>query len=189
MVIDKALIERKALRVLNEFKAETIPVDVVAVAHRMGVDVHFDDLENEVSGMLVIDHEHKHIVVNSLHPANRQRFTIAHEIGHLILHAPNKKEPLFIDTKYFRYKGVSGDGSVEYVQPNSTSSVVEEREANLFAETLLMPEPLVRYYVEDRKIDIRDEFDVAMLAVAFGVSEQAMSIRAKKLELLDIGDD
>lgn len=187
--MDKTRVEREANRVLSEYKADTIPVDVVGLAHKMGVEVHYDDLENEVSGMLVIDHDHKHIVVNSLHPSNRQRFTIAHELGHLALHAAAKDQPIFIDTKYYRYKGVGSNGNVEYVQPNSTTSVVEEREANLFAEALLMPSTLVKYYVDDRKINIRDEFDVAMLAIAFGVSEQAMSIRAKKLDLLDIGDD
>lgn len=182
--------ELEARRLLNEQQqAMTIPVNVVEIAQKLGAAVHYDELENEVSGMLVINGDEKHIVVNKLHPANRQRFTIAHELGHLVLHAVNSARSLFVDTKYLVYRRAGSANSAEYFQPHSTTTPEEEREANEFSAALLMPEALVRFYVEDRKIDIRDEFDIAMIATAFGVSEQAMSIRARKLKLLEVVDE
>lgn len=173
-------------RLLNDLDAMTIPVDVVDIAQKLGVSVHYEELENEISGMLVINGDDKHIIVNKFHPANRQRFTIAHELGHLRLH---DNRTLFVDTKYVVYRRAGTANNSEYFHPGSTTTAQEEREANWFAEALLMPESLIKLYVDDRKMDIRDEFDLSMLAIAFGVSEQAMSIRARTIKLLEFVDE
>lgn len=48
--------------------------------------VRYSPFEGELAGMLVRGDGQIVIGVNSLHPLNRQRFTIAHECGHLLLH-------------------------------------------------------------------------------------------------------
>lgn len=186
MSLNRSEAGQAADRLLNELDAMTIPVDVVDIAQKLGVSVHYDELENEISGMLVINGEDKHIIVNKFHPTNRQRFTIAHELGHLQLH---RDRSLFVDTKYVVYRRAGNANNSEYFHPGSTTTAQEEREANWFAEALLMPESSIKLYVDDRKMDIRDEFDLSMLAIAFGVSEQAMSIRARSINLLELVDE
>lgn len=91
----------------------------------------------------------------------RDRFTIAHELGHYILHylpnvGPQTDSPFRID----RY----GNSAIE-------------REANLFASAFLMPERQFR--------DAYGQFggDLSAVATRFGVSEIAAQVRAKMLGL------
>ena len=94
------------------------------------------------------------ILFDATHAAVRQRFTIAHELGHLLLHPPGKK---FRDTSY-----------ADVTQP-------QEREANEFASHLLMPlwmlEPIV----------LSGTKTTASLAHKFNVSVPAMQWQLSKL--------
>jgi Zn-dependent peptidase ImmA (M78 family) len=94
---------------------------------------------------------------------NRQRFTIAHELGHLLLH----KDEVHID-RAFR---------------NSISSQAidaNEIEANRFAAELLMPFHLLKN--EDiSNIDVEDESSLRDLARKFKVSLQAMTLRVTNI--------
>ena len=67
---------------------------------------------------------------------------------------------------------------------SSTGTDVQEIEANQFATSLLMPSRLVSDYV--KKLGVREllDFQVAGMARAFNVSEQAMTIRLTSLGLL-----
>lgn len=93
------------------------------------------------------------ISINSLHNKKRQRFTLAHELGHYILHKEKNAE--FKDTVFFRNDVLD---SMEY-------------NANEFASELLMPEVDVRTYVNK---GIRN---IGNLADIFGVSAAAMKYR------------
>lgn len=93
------------------------------------------------------------IIIKSLHNKKRQRFTLAHELGHYILHKEKNAE--FKDTVFFRNDVLD---SMEY-------------KANEFASELLMPEVDVREYVNKGIRNIGD------LAEIFGVSAAAMRYR------------
>lgn len=162
----------------------SVPVDLERLASALQVNLHVEALEDEISGMLVVADGLVHVVVNSNHHPNRQRFTIAHEIGHLRLHH-QAGDQLFVDTKLAVYNRIGPASSAAYSLPGSTTNSEQEREANVFAASLLMPEALLRSYIDSRQLDISDEFDIALLANAFGVSEQAMSIRLKNLQLVE----
>ena len=97
------------------------------------------------------------IKVNSKHNSKRQRFTIAHELGHFMLH--RNKSALFEDKVFFR--AVEKD-NMEYA-------------ANSFAALLLMPESRVREAVNDGMRNI------GALADRFGVSSPAMKARVVEL--------
>jgi len=71
------------------------------------------ELENHVSGFLIQEQDLSAIAYNSTHHIHRQRFTVAHEIGHLLLG-----------------HNIIDEGSV---------TETEEKEANIFASELLMP--------------------------------------------------
>jgi predicted transcriptional regulator len=97
------------------------------------------------------------IVVNGGSDDRRRRFTIAHEIGHFVLHADLQRP--------------ERGGRV-----NEAGRIVE-READAFAAELLMPEPLVRQAV------VEHGADVARLADRFEVSRKAMETRLQWLDL------
>jgi hypothetical protein len=89
----------------------------------------------------------------------RLRFTIAHEIGHFLLHPE---------------RAISERGGA-----TNQATARLEREADQFAAELLMPEYLVRQAVLD------DGADARRLADRFDVSAQAMSLRLHHLGLIE----
>lgn len=175
-------IESSAEGLLRRAGALSMPVDIHKVAVCLDVKVHSETLEDQMSGVLVIKGSEHHILVNSAHHANRQRFTIAHELGHLVLH-DTSQDRLFIDAQLRVYQRAGEPSASAYTDPNSLTTPQEEREANFFAAALLMPATLVRHAAF--KATVWDEHDVASLAQSFGVSEQAMSIRLQRLGIVE----
>lgn len=163
-------IEDQAAQLLERAQALRLPVPVELVAHRLGLTVEPAPLGEGVSGVLVISDGSATIGVNQSHPAVRQRFTVAHEIGHYLLH--RKSGDLFIDKAYTA------------VFRDTKSSAGEDRievQANLFAAALLMPQDLVLREIRHCKFDLGDEDALEQLAATFNVSQQAMSYRLSNL--------
>ena len=183
MTLQAKAIESRAIEALTRAKALCVPVPVEQVVASLGVQLHRESLEDEVSGMLVCKGKVSHIVVNAKHHPNRQRFTVAHECGHLVLHH-RSGDRLFVDTQLRVYKRTGSAQSGAYIEASSSTTPNEEKEANHFASALLMPEALVVQEIQDRSLDLSDEIGVSTMALAFGVSEQAMSIRLQHLRLL-----
>lgn len=180
-------IERMAQLVLRNAGALTIPVDLDQVLKSLNVRVHPEDMDDETAGVLIVKGEQRHILVNKGHSENRRRFTIAHELGHLVLHddeanGDSSGQRMFIDRQIRVYQRVGEASSAVYQQEGSTTTVEQEREANVFAACLLMPAHHVTRAAQER--DLFDEISVASLARNFEVSEQAMSIRLQQLRLL-----
>lgn len=165
-------IEEKAERLLHDSKCYSIPVNVNAVSDFLGIKVKAVELEEEVSGFCVINGSFIHIGFNKNDPAVRIRFTIAHELGHVLLHA--KDNPVFID------KVKKFDRNVN----SSTGQLQIEREANAFAAALLMPRGLLTAEINSNMNETNKSF-ISLLANKFGVSDQAMTIRLTNLGLID----
>ncbi|WP_413673296.1 ImmA/IrrE family metallo-endopeptidase [Massilia cellulosiltytica] len=176
-------IEKKALALLEQCSQTQPAIDVESISRQTGVNLHREQLDDQVSGMLVVKAKAKHIIINKLHHPNRQRFTIAHELGHLMLHH-KAGDKVFLDTSMSVYKRAGVPGASTYSRPDSTTTPEQEREANLFAASLLMPRDVLLNYIEEQDIDLDDEFDISRLASVFEVSEQAMYIRLSYLELI-----
>jgi Zn-dependent peptidase ImmA (M78 family) len=168
---DRAVQEARKLLAAANYP---FPINVEDVARSLGISVRQEALEEHVSGVLVIKEAGAVIGVNSAHHPHRQRFTIAHEIGHYQLH--RKQAQLFVDAApvFFR-DGRSAQGVDE-----------QEMEANAFAAELLMPEPEVRDRYQRQPVDIFDDAAVRRLANHFGVSPQALAIRLTRLELVQV---
>lgn len=165
--------EREARKLLEQFEIYEPPVDVEYVANGLGIGILQQYLEDKVSGLLVIDSNKVTIGVNKAHTRTRRRFTIAHELGHYILHR-HFDTNVFVDSSYtFRRDQLSSEGTY-----------LEEIAANAFAAELLMPEEMLRECYEYR-IDWYDPDDVKQVASEFGVSEIAMTIRATNLGFVD----
>ena len=164
---------QKAARTLIRDTGSGFPVDVFALAAERAT-VIAEPLEDEVSGMLVIDLDKATIVVNETHPPSRQRFTVAHELGHLLLHQPEDR--VFFDRNVVLFRdSASSDGNQS-----------QEVEANAFAAELLMPEDTLRSFLAGRPMDAFDEAGVRRLARTFGVSAQALTIRLTRLGLINV---
>jgi Zn-dependent peptidase ImmA (M78 family) len=175
-------IEKRAFETLKDADSLTLPIDPWKVAAYLGVEIHLQTFEDEVSGVLLINGGERHVMVNSSHHGNRQRFTIAHELGHLILHH-DRGDRLFIDTHMQMYQRVGAPDSRAYLEPGSATTPQEERQANQFAAALLMPPDLLVKASHER--DLFDELDVTALALQFCVSEQAMAIRLQQLYVIN----
>lgn len=160
-------IENKTLEILNELGInEASKIEVDKIAKHYGIDVDKADLDAEVSGFFAYKNGTPYIRYNPENIKPRQRFTIAHELGHYFLH---KGRPLFVD------------GVVQVMFRNNNSSsgeFLKEQEANAFAASLLMPQPFIEK--ELTKMPEGNE-PIKYLADKFGVSEQAMSFRLSNI--------
>lgn len=145
-----------------------IPVDVIKAAKLYGIEVFATEMEKmvhaEPSGILVKTNEQWAIMTNINDSITRQRFTIAHELGHFLIH----KGQQFVDE--------FPAGETFY---RSGEDTTEEREANYFAACLLMPAEKV----EEIWPDCKDPKDAA---TRFNVSEVSMTYRLKKLDLITV---
>lgn len=168
-------LEEKAEKTLRETDTYRIPVAIEVLAHRLNLAVHSEALGDNVAGMLVIEGDRGAIGYNSTHALVRQRFTIAHEISHYLLHMKKKqKSQLFIDRHLTFQRDGYSSGGVDH----------EEVEANQLGAALLMPRPLVQQEVKKNDLDLDDEEAITFLAKRFHVSTAAMSNRLSNLGLL-----
>lgn len=166
-------VEARAERILDECRISSAPVDVEHIASKLGISVESTDFgQDDCSGVLVRQGETAVIGVNRLHHRNRKRFTIAHEIGHFVLH----ESGTYIDKGTF----------VNFRDAESgTGTRSEEIEANRFAAALLMPEKWVKRAFAETQFDPADDETLRTLAERFSVSSTAMSVRLATLRLID----
>ncbi len=166
---------------LNQKAGFKTPVDLYALAEANNLELSIQEceLEDGVSGKIEIHKDNKvEISLNIAHHPNRQRFTLAHEIGHLILHRDLSE--IFIDGSPY--------ASVVFLRDELSSEGVYELEieANNFAAALLMPEQEVKKEFNKLAMVFDSDEDLALrqLASTFKVSVQALMIRLAKLQLI-----
>ncbi len=164
-------LERRAEQLLVDVGLNTAPVPMAQVAAHLGIKIKLADLGEDCSGVLVRNGDRAVIGVNREHHPNRQRFSIAHEIGHFVLH----KGDTYIDKGYrVHFRDLeSGSGTKR-----------EEMAANAFAAALLMPDAWVREAFYQQPFDLTEDDVLEMLAEQFKVSTLAMTYRLMRLQLL-----
>jgi Zn-dependent peptidase ImmA (M78 family) len=134
------------------------PVSVGNIAKELGINVYAARLPKNVAGKLYRDERSNSgwaIKVNRNDPFTRQRFTVAHEIAHFLLHRHKIDDEVEDDTFY-----------------RSNLSGPIEAEANKFASNLLMPMDLISEIVSER-----GERNPQEIADELKVSETALRIR------------
>ena len=158
----------EAIRLLKDLQIIKPPIPVEKVARHIQAEVRFSPLDDEISGMVFVKKGVPVIGVNSMHHPNRQRFTIAHEIGHLILHRDIVESSVHVDKEY----------RVLMRDPNASRGIHKiEIAANQFAAELLMPRSLLEPMLQGKVFDLDDETWLETLSRRFRVSKQAMSHR------------
>lgn len=151
--------------VLRMYWDGSLPVKVDEIARRMGAQVerrygtdfsysgYFRDAESSPNGVPLIE-------FNGADSPTRQRFTVAHELGHFVLgHGTSPRD----------YPTSFGAGTSDW----------REREANQFAAEILMPAETVRNVVMRGYASTVNE-----LASMFGVSTLAMGYRLDNIGML-----
>src|SRR5262245_24897878 len=78
------MVATKLLRTAGEVSP---PVDPARFTRGQGISLRRRELPPSQSGFLLRLNGQAVIVVNGTHSAKRQRFTVAHELGHFLLHA------------------------------------------------------------------------------------------------------
>jgi Zn-dependent peptidase ImmA (M78 family) len=169
----KKRIKLKVMDILGHYNITSPPVPVENIALDMGLVIRREPLEEgDVSGLLYQSGTSAMIGVNSQEPPTRQRFTIAHELGHFLLHG---KQKLYVD-KGFRIHLRD--------QTSSEATDRQEIEANQFAAELLMPEEMVRRMLGTQMIDIESDADLVEWAKRFEISTQALIFRLANLGII-----
>lgn len=162
--------QAKAKQILARLDIHLAPTPVERVAKALGAILRFSPLDEELSGMIYIKEGVPIIGVNSMHHPNRQRYTIAHELGHLELHRHLITTEVHVDKNF----------PVLMRNPKSASGTeLIEIQANQFAAELLMPRKLIQQALEKKEFDIDDDRPIEKLAKQFRVSKQALEYRIR----------
>lgn len=150
------------------------PVMPSRIANHLGIQVVLAAPHEGLSGFLMSDQAtgSRIIGINAAHHIHRQRFTVAHEIGHHVLQHAGQ---LHIDED--RKISLNARSPL-----SSTGEDPDEIEANAFAAELLMPERFLRDDLE--KLSPREGDDdkiIRELARKYKVSVAAMTFRLANL--------
>lgn len=177
MSVRRKYIKEVVEDIVLRLKITDAPVNVEAVAKSYHIGVNRRAADDKLSGFILRDPNKSAIIgVNSNHHPNRQRFTIAHEIGHYLLH---KGDIIHVDSEKrafeINFRGVEASKGVDD----------QEKEANLFAAELLMPKSLLD---KDLKclgqMDLLNEEVIESLAKQYKVSVAALTFRLSNLNYI-----
>ncbi len=141
------------------------------IANQLGVVIAREKLDGNTSAMLYRKSGEAPVIgLNSTQSRKRQRFSIAHELGHLVLH-PGR--PLIVDHVRVNFRDDRA----------SAGSFREEIEANAFAAELLMPKHMLERALMKFRLDTPEDEIVKALANTFEVSREAIGYRLVNLGL------
>jgi Zn-dependent peptidase ImmA (M78 family) len=143
----------RAEEILHQVMVTDIPIDVLQVAEELGLFVQETTLSGDLDGCLVTDGRVGGVLINkAIEDPRRRRFTLAHEIGHFVLH---KDLPVVRE---------------QVDEVGSFFHSMNEKQANTFAGYLLMPphsvpEDLGKNPPSLAQVDdLAESFDVSLAA-------------------------
>ncbi len=166
--LDRPQIEERAEEALRGAGLTPVPVDPFALAASLQIPVELIDFDDDaIAGRLSRGDGGPRIDVRKDDPPTRQKFTVAHEIGHYLLHPIED----WSDTESTMYRLDHTSGLEDSPLKRA------EYQANVFAGALLMPESL-----------LREKWNLLQsphyLVPIFQVSKAALMRRLVELELV-----
>jgi Zn-dependent peptidase ImmA (M78 family) len=178
----KKLIIGKVSELIESNSIAEAPINLNRIARSLNIEILSKPSEDDLSGFLFRDFANGQniIGINQNHHPNRKRFTLAHEIGHFILH---NHEGFHFDSKNQSYL-------IKLRKTNSDlTNEIEEQEANLFAAELLMPKIfLERDIIKFKNADLLFDDNIPDLARKYKVSVRALTFRLANLGHIDLSD-
>lgn len=163
--------ERAARSIRDRLELFETPADLEAICQGLGIISFNKRLANNLSGMAFIKDGVGAIITNATHPKNRKRFTMAHEIGHHVMHSSYLEHNVHVDTNVLKRDELSSEGID-----------TKEVQANAFAAELLMPRKQMRKFAG---LDLADDRAVADAAQMFQTSTAAFTYRLLNLGLAE----
>lgn len=152
-MIDHIYTERLALDALDQFDITDPVVDALKIAKGVGVAVEEIPMAGKLSNVAgFYDGKKKIIYLNKDDTPVRKQFSLAHELGHIFLQHKNYDALFRIPHKEALYSK-------------------EESEANSFAAKLLMPDFMIKEYLQKYNLT---KGDYSTMAKIFGVPKSAM---------------
>lgn len=137
-----------------------------AIPATFGIDIAVQPLGGGFDGLAVATEDARLILVNIMAVPARQRFTIAHELGHLLA---SDDQQIHSDEDIYAGQSKHGESEVR---------------ANAFAAAFLMPEHLLRTASSDGAMD-HERF--CQLASELHVSPSSLAYRLEGLRIIDKG--
>ena len=140
-------------KVLSASREMSCPLDIERFIKKYNIEVCKEDMDYDISGYVERRGTKWVIGVNKYHSERRQRFTLAHEFAHYILHK-------------YKFREKHSDKALFRTREFNTV----EQEANEFASELLIPQEKFRQYVKDgitKIADLSDKFDVSVSAIRY----------------------
>ena len=157
-------------RAVGIFHAEG-SIDMVKLAQAVDIDIYAKEDDDAFNSEISFDKtSNKYfIIINANHPLVRQRFSIAHELAHYVLH----------------YQDVQKEGQVSREDQHQDVNKNKEDQADNLAAAMLMPEELINGYRKDHSIERPEkmtEVVINSLAEYFKVSRTVALLRMRHLE-------
>ena len=164
-------ITEKVDELLNLLNIRRPPVPVDKLTKKLKLLLYSLPGDHEISGAIIRKTGQRVIIaVNPAHHINRQRFTIAHELGHYFLHEGLEEH---VDENFrVAWRNADSSKAINWI----------EIEANRFAAELLMPTRFLE--LDLNSLENIDKRTVALLATKYIVSPEAMKIRLSQLGIL-----
>lgn len=158
-MVRTSFVKKMAQKVLRECGVSAPPVDLTRIIEANNfIYMEVDTFPDNVSALFVKKDGKDYAFVNARHHPHRRRFSLAHELGHILLnHAMEDLDEV-----------PSIDAPPESMRHYAAGDPLE-KEANIFASELLMPVALL-------KKEYAKGADIEKLAGVFLVSTQAMTI-------------
>ena len=164
--------------ILEDFKVDSYPVPIVAIAEKLGFEIYGINIKSEVSGIIIIDVDlinnygtetDKAIFINTNDNPGHRRFALAHELGHYIFDFNETK-----DTRFYN----------AYLTTEKYGERAEEKRVNKFAAELLMPKEEFKEVYNSLKEKNDTIFEIVnTLTKYFAVSRTAIERRIVELKL------
>jgi len=142
-----------AEKTLRDNFIESPPIIIHELVENYGLTVFKAAFEDKaIAGY--IDFDKKRIVVNNEDALARQNFSIAHELGHWIMHPDEVKA----DQNNIR---------IVYRRPMGGETEPLEIEANAFAAYLLVPEEMLKRHQQKSDLELAQLFNVSQSLIGF----------------------
>lgn len=144
-----------AWKILLDADVRSLPVNISGLCQSMGITVKLYDGKDDSDGKSLIMDGRPLLLVSRNKPVPRQRFTAAHELGHILM-------------------GHVGLEGLLNREPTPGDNPIE-REANIFASRLLAPACVLW------GCNVKSEQDIMKLC---DISQQAAEFRWQRMQLL-----
>ncbi len=160
-------VQQMAKKILAESKIKAPPVDLLQIltAHGIGYE-EVDDFPDTVDALFIEDGAKVYAAVNAKQHLHRQRFSLAHELGHYFLHRNGMPEDaVTIDNP--------PTGEDEMGVPTKSPAEIE---ADVFAGELLVPLEMLKVHVSKGLPELSKLFLVSEHVVSIAISRHMKTL-------------